>query len=946
MALASEDVVVFACTIQRNGLKAKFKNDIDAICTQGTPVDRIYIFATEDIAASLRHNLEEWALDQHRVKLQIIDGLALAELLAEPDLYWIARQYLNLPTELAPQVIEPESDLPEWYIDLRDYWQNNDSNPSNLGDLFDLRHGLRHAIPPGPARADLAGWLALITRLAEQTPVVDVRLHAVYEIVTARYRGTADLRTAESLIRTFMTEFEQSTDPTILFNASVMIQLCSAAAAFGHTDIPLPEILEWIPHLHYHLAGLLSQDWGPNTRAALLQAAAHVALQFDYSDIALQPSDVSLSEIDEQYGHLIEAIDQGTMQQHLDAAPLLDIDEGMQRLVELVELLPDAPAFPIDTVSAIFDLLSPSLLDHPLYRQVCDGFDDAVKRLDGDIAVGERCRQRAQALHKAGNLLGALREFHVAKVNWFHGDTLFGTLRAMANIMDIYCALGMYLAAKKYALAMAAIAQGSLDPSDREFVPIALFSASDQDNLAGAWVSSANLAAIASLAHMNYAPDAVNLDRHQYVLDAVHRQAISTLVAHQTRPDFEPALWEILNQGPTGSLVQARRESLAAMPVRNDEEWMDWLSDKAGAPFSDVGPVRIATFHALGVRWHVHSRNEQNSVLALEDFTSTLQVLLVEFASLDPVVLAQDVDIEIRTYSADERPINTYLTRMDGDRRLWLLHMPAEPERASDAEILMEGSSLHLAFQVLIGNSLLDVEQFSKLMETAADNGLFNNLEVGRPYRELAHFRTQSVPPLAATRYQPLRHPARPNPRKGSQLLEPRSEHGPGYSAAKAQAILTERYELLPDPIRYTVPELLKDNRIRALFQQLRAEGWKDWHLLSVVLSLSVTHRIEAHHGPVTAGRVAELRSLIVAESRRHEEQNDPRISAATITREAMEVGIRAVAVSSLPRWNLTLHHGDTEAEAVMQVLGQRYGFWADDITHPEIFPELSTTDR
>jgi hypothetical protein len=197
--------------------------------------------------------------------------------------------------------------------------------------------------------------------------------------------------------------------------------------------------------------------------------------------------------------------------------------------------------------SSDVDLLAPSLRDHPLYRQVCDGLDEAVKRQEGDAAVGNKCRPRATALQKAGRLLDALREFHQAKVNWFHGDTLYGALLAMANIVDIYCALGMYLAGKKYALAMAAVARGSLDPSDREFIPMALFAAANQDHLAGAWISSADLASIASLAHVTYAPDAGNLDRHTYISDAMNYQAITALIAQQVRPDFEPAMWDILD---------------------------------------------------------------------------------------------------------------------------------------------------------------------------------------------------------------------------------------------------------------------------------------------------------------------------------------------------------------------------------------------------------------
>lgn len=943
LALASRDVVVFACTIQRDKLRSKFESDIEAICTHGTYVDRIYIFAAVDVTVHLRHDVEVWAQERYEVGLEIIDGAALAEWLAEPDLYWIAQQYLDLPAELAPHVDEPEPDVPDWYVELREYWQDPNRGPSNLGDLFDLRHGLRHAIPPGPARADLDGWLTLMTRLAEQTPSVEVRLHAAYEIVAARSRGTADLRPVEPLIRQFMSEIELSGDPTVLFNASMLIQFCTAAAGFSHTDIPIPEILAWIPQLRRHVDELLKADKGQNTRAGLLQVAAHLALHFDYTDAEFGGS-ATLAEIDQQYQALMDAIDEGALQQHLDVAPLVDIDDGMRRLLELSELLPDAPAYPIDAFGAVVDLLAPSLRDHPLYRQVCDGFDDAVRRQEGHAAVGDKCRQRATALQKAGRLLDALREFHQAKVNWFHGDTLYGTLRAMANIVEIYSALGMYLAAKKYALAMAVIARGSLDPSDREFVPMALFAAANQDHLGGAWVASADLASIATLAHLAYAPDAANLDRHVHVPETVNYQVISVLIARQTRPNFEPVIWEILDRGHLSPLVRGGVDALTATVSRTEQEWLDWLSAKAGAPFSDVGPDRTIAFHALGVLWTIHGRNEQDTVLVIEDFTSILQILLVEFASLDPVIIPQDADIEIRTYPADQPPADTHMTRVDGDRRLWLLFLPAETQDGADDEHRVHHGVVHLAFQVLIGNSLLDRESFSQLMDRAAGNGLFHNLEVGRPYRELAQFRTQQIPPLSDAQYRPLMHVKRPTPRASSPHLEPCSDPGPDYTIEKAHAILAERYETLPKPIRHSLPELLRDERLRNLFRDLRDAGWKDWHLLSVVMNLTVSHRVQARHGSITVERVRRLRDTILDEASREERPDDLRISPSEITLEVMARGIGMVAVSSLRRWGLVLHHSDTYAESVMRILAHRYGFWTDDIPHVDPFEGLLST--
>lgn len=45
LALAAAETVVCACTLQRDRLKAKIKSDVVSICTQGTPVQRIYFFA-------------------------------------------------------------------------------------------------------------------------------------------------------------------------------------------------------------------------------------------------------------------------------------------------------------------------------------------------------------------------------------------------------------------------------------------------------------------------------------------------------------------------------------------------------------------------------------------------------------------------------------------------------------------------------------------------------------------------------------------------------------------------------------------------------------------------------------------------------------------------------------------------------------------------------------
>lgn len=53
---------------------------------------------------------------------------------------------------------------------------------------------------------------------------------------------------------------------------------------------------------------------------------------------------------------------------------------------------------------------------------------------EGDYAVAQRCRSRALTLIKFEKHLLALREFRKAQDNWFHGDTLRGSLLAILGV--------------------------------------------------------------------------------------------------------------------------------------------------------------------------------------------------------------------------------------------------------------------------------------------------------------------------------------------------------------------------------------------------------------------------------------------------------------------------------------------------------------------------------
>ena len=137
---------------------------------------------------------------------------------------------------------------------------------------------------------------------------------------------------------------------------------------------------------------------------------------------------------------------------------------------------------------------------------------------------------------------------------------------------------------------------------------------------------------------------------------------------------------------------------------------------------------------------------------------------------------------------------------------------------------------------------------------------------------------------------------------------------------------------------KHTIPSLLSDPDVVGIFRELRRVGWKDWHLLNVVANLTINHRLALRHGVITAAPTSPMADACRAEALRAEEPDDPQIAADQITRNVMEEGIRLVAVTSLHRWGLALHHSATDSDAIMQLVADRYRFWDDDIAHPDPF--------
>lgn len=162
--------IVFACTIRKaETVPAKVKEDIEKILTNSPDVIDVYYFAGADIPISTRNELKTWAKKEHSISLEIFDGQAVSELLADPEVIWIAERFLAIP----PDILKGDSIYREALCVAE----------SNILDVYFLKAPLTYKFKVvNRSEADwsniiISAWIAFF---GQNNPLVDLTFERVY----------------------------------------------------------------------------------------------------------------------------------------------------------------------------------------------------------------------------------------------------------------------------------------------------------------------------------------------------------------------------------------------------------------------------------------------------------------------------------------------------------------------------------------------------------------------------------------------------------------------------------------------------------------------------------------------------------------------------------------------------------------------------------------------
>lgn len=885
---ASDDIVVGACSLEKK-ISKKIKTDLKSIFGSGTRPTHVAYFCEADIPVAKRHELQGFCQQTYRASLDIFDGQALADILAERDTFWIAEQFLSIPADEWPA--DPTS---AEYRALKERWITRGEQPQNYAEFLDIKSGLRSATFEESAKQDILSWLKIMKEFVSENVPERLAQKARYEIAVAELRGRGSLDPALPHVEKFFEDISARSSPSEVMDAAVLSVYSWAAVGRKETSISIERVIDWKNKVDRILDAALSRSSRVADRCTLLEAKAML------SPIALEERDPE------------------------DAANLFFDSWG-----DVVKQIQETPFYPVNHVAGVLEQATSLLGTHPRFRQIVDCVDLLVAERAGAGAAADLARNRALAHLKVGRHLAAINELQKAKVSWFSGETIGGSILSMLLISQSLSELRLHFAARYYAAGALFLAISHDDESVKRRIGEAFFRVADTFHSAGEGVSYLYVLADALDAHHGVASDPHDWMKHSHVQASFAQATILRAIARRLDPLVVPLIDKAISTWPLPDSEKEAFKSMSEQPPWSTmprEEVETTIKEQLGLhPFGDVGR-RSAIWSALGITWVVRGTPTEACWLAVSELVSILQLAQVEFADADLVIVPSNVVIEVDLHDDGGFKVEQL---PDNGRLAWQVRMPKDPKNDWGQELAA------VAITILGQATALPFDAFQRLTEERFERGLPTRFFSVRPIRELLAFVQPRELPfslLANTSRRELDIDLTPIE---PEELKWRSSLGPGYSREKANEFLHNRYETSLPAIGITLSKLLGNDRSRKIIEGLKREGLLDWQILVITASIVAQYQVQKEFpGVDPRGLTKQIQSRIY----RAERRSDPDFDLSEFSIERVEMQKKTLAPAALMTWGLAINRRTPDFDAIKRLLDIRYRHSSDDLPHDDPF--------
>jgi hypothetical protein len=897
---ATREKVVFACSLEKDH-SGKIKKDLSAVAKFSVKVEKLVFMSNHDIPIGKRHKILDFALQTHGVHLEIFDARAISKMLSDSELFWIAQEYLSIPSQI--MLAMPRS-THTWYESA--LVLNIDPAELITSDFFSLRDAVRFATRNHAHHSDIPGLLTKL-RLFRQHHSQEIQRRAFYEDFVASLRGLGKPQGFESGLEEYITVVAAGENPAELEDASVLIGYAIGALLRGLLNLELSAVGKWRTLLLKRIDYLLNdKEIGSGRKCSLLYTQGFLLLN-DWIDAPPDSQRIPL-----------------------------DATKSIAAWRKVIKEVQRAPLFPLDRFGRLLARVAGHVEDTKDFSRLVAETDKLLSRRSGKHKLAELAFDRATSYYEAKRVLEAISELHEARVEAFTEETVRDSVQFCIFLAKMYSEIGLHFAAKCYALAAAFAALKLKDDSLKALSYRGFTEAAASDHASGASMGfflSARLFFIVSQEFsmsgteqtkefewgridfysliLTRAAFHISEPLHTYLKDTV----LKSFGADEIYVESSSRLDDFFKPGGLQSAVEKSIQE-GIMP-----------------PFSDAGKRRRVGWQQLGVRWFIDWPNDYDTARLAESFCASLQILLAELRETELSIVPSDVFISVRIHDGKLQMENN----SDNERILLVARLPkvASPEDDTWAQ---QGIVHGVATSALMAVSAMPQEQFFKLYTSKIKTGLLARLS---PYAEYVRlFREFYGEADFAQHYGHSLNINLELPQVATKtdiaLSGPTGPH-PEYNSRTSARVIRRRYKLLAGQLKYSLPRLLGDPVFLTTIRTLRGEGWKDWHILQAAASIRLNYLLNA-----TVPHATDFETMKGAANelyQREERASDPATPAGWFSAEGLRQALSMSQLSTLKGWGFESPQRTPNFEGVNRFL-ERFNYWTDDIAHPTFFPE------
>jgi len=874
---SGERVVAFACTLEKK-IEAKIRGDMRTIAAGGG-VDELVVLCEANLPVGRRNKLTTEAKITG-FDLRIFDGNALSEWLAEPDLFWIAEEYLKVPAELFPVINRDDG-----YQRHKQDWVSRVVLPVSMADFVAVKAGLRKATFDPDTRPDLGFWLSKMEGfIGEHTPRSLLR-SAIYEVAVANLHGRNDLTDQRDRLTDYFGDHDDFFAIGDLTNATTLLTYTFGAFWLGNYRADDAAIYEWRSKIEQTLEACLAAAMGPGQRAGYLNILGMLELLPEASG----------------------------------KAP--DLTAALRRWQSMLDYAGEARLFPLESFADYIVKMVGFYGSDKGLEDLANRVEDMLALRIGSAAAGRKAVDRALSLIEREEATAAIRTLHAAKAKWFSGEMIEAVVRVLLLLSEQYCRLGLTYAGKYHAMVGAFLARYEPHGEMRQLEPECLVALIDAEQAAGNSLGFLQLFPLYLESHVRHDDRPLDLERHSELAQNLGQLAALLGFLERGNRSARAAITPTISQWPE----PIKRPLLDAAGAK-DGFWMNGSWEEAWAeleealfdrPFGDLGRKRCVRWKALGLSWSCRFSNDYLTTPHAEQVISELQLIACALAGKDLGLVPCSVDLYVSiTASAEERIAVAGPTPEDRSLHISVSAADRCPDQSFDTMIVFATA--------MRACSVLDDE----VLMSAFDQSSLEAMFVGRPYSELyREFLPSDIFDECTRLTASALDPDRSFECRAGNRVEWFEGPGPNFDQARAEEDVRRRYDWARRALRFTLEEAMQDREFLKRLMSMHEEGKADWEILSVLNNIAVAARGFSPDKMTPENRELALRAMEFVE------QPGDALPVETFSEQKIDAYSNVYIGAFAGSWELNWPDCATFAE-MEQFLKARYGLRTVDQPH------------